>query len=815
MTAARSLALRIAVTAILLRPVELGAQTPDSVSVPIDPPPLGSTITARALADLPANGSLLSLLDAMQADLIGDRVDTGGLSTGQPARMGAHGSSWTQTLFRVGEVDITDPGGGGRPLLLPGVVEWSRVDVATGVMPGDVNAPGLAITLRPRRPTPTWTRFVELIGGPASLVADTTGREAPAISRLKGFGSGTIMASGPLVTNRLGIVLAGSFVRSSTFERDDPTQLRSSLGSFFTHAVYTAGPRDEVRVVLWRQRAKGPYANRVAFGQPLATEIENSTHVQVAWEKRRRLPLTMFGGFSRRARSPDMQPTTSIVIERLRDGPPATMLYPGRGSDVIWSIGAATKPTTVRKNSVDHTVQAGAEAGASFARARASFSGLIGELVSGVPARVWSYSRPESDSRWTERHFSAYFNDRIRVSRRVTIEGGLRLESLTGSSATNSNGISWIDVLPRAGVRVELSDRAHLAAFANYTRTAHRLPLTDLAWGDRSAPIGTVYRWNASGAPHAPVPSELGTLIQRIGPGTDATNLTSIDPDLKRPHMDEMVIGLESRPIPQAVFRFSVMASRQRQLVRLVNTGVPTSTYNIVHIPDTAIDVASTDDDQLLAAYSRDPATFGQDRYLVTNLDKDEATLVGADLSGQISAERLFVIGGITASRSEGLASNIGFRPLENDIGVLGDVFVNPNARDHAQGRLFTERGYTFKAAAAYQFTPDVRAGIVARYQDGQHFARLVLMPDLAQGPDLVRAFRNGRTRFAYTMTVDARLQKAFTVGRAVLTAMLDAYNLSNQSLEIEEYALTGLQSRASTALQPPRAVHLGLRVQF
>ena len=38
---------------------------------------------------------------------------------------------------------------------MPGVNVWERVDVATGLMPIDVNAPGMAVTLMPRRPAAT------------------------------------------------------------------------------------------------------------------------------------------------------------------------------------------------------------------------------------------------------------------------------------------------------------------------------------------------------------------------------------------------------------------------------------------------------------------------------------------------------------------------------------------------------------------------------------------------------------------------------------------------------------------------------------
>ena len=118
-----------------------------------DRPPLGSVITADALANLPSSSSLYSLIDASLPEVVSDRIDTGGLTTGDSGRLGARGSSWTQTSFKLDTVDITAPGGSGTPLLVPGVEAWERVDVATGLLPVDVNSPGLAVLLTPRRPS--------------------------------------------------------------------------------------------------------------------------------------------------------------------------------------------------------------------------------------------------------------------------------------------------------------------------------------------------------------------------------------------------------------------------------------------------------------------------------------------------------------------------------------------------------------------------------------------------------------------------------------------------------------------------------------
>jgi hypothetical protein len=142
-------------------------------------------------------------------------------------------------------------------------------------------------------------------------------------------------------------------------------------------------------------------------------------------------------------------------------------------------------------------------------------------------------------------------------------------------------------------------------------------------------------------------------------------------------------------------------------------------------------------------------------------------------------------------------------------------VFTDPNAATNARGRPFTERGYTIKTAGVYRFSDTVRLGISARYQDGQHFARLVIVPELNQGVEAIRAFVNGKTRFTYTMTIDARLQKAFTVGGHRVTGVLDVYNAFNTRTEIEESPVTGPLSRSITAVQPPRSVHLGIKLAF
>ncbi len=781
-------------------------------------PPLGASITVDALGGLPSSANLFSLLDTVIPDVIADRIDTGGLSAGAAARVGAHGSTWTQTIFRVGDADITDPTGTGAPLLIPGVDQWEKVDVATGLMPIDVNAPGMAVSLVPRRPAAAWMRTFQFLGSPPALNAGSSSASPPAIARLNSWANADLFLSGPLVPERLGALLSATWTRSSHVERHSANVIDANLSSAFLNLVSTPRKADEIRTTGWAQRARDAAPHHLAFGQPSAGEQDTGLHLQAAWQHLTAsgdAGVRAFAGYSLGRRATDLVAPSVIVVERLTDGPVPSLLEPGVGSDRAWSLGARFNRALTTGSGVRHTVLAGLDVSGGSATAQSVFAGRVGELLNGIPARVWDFTDPAAPSDWRSSALSLFASDSVAIRPRVTVNGGLRFETVRGSATSGVTVVSWRDLLPRAGVHWAMLDFWQLAAFGQWGRYGHRLPLRDLAYGDPTAPTANMYRWNATSA-ELPQSSAVGPLVQRWGPGTSGdASFSTIDPALERPVMNEAVLGFEARPHPSTFVRLSAIGRRETNLVGVEDIGVQESTYSTLGVPDTGVDLIGSQDDQILLFYNRSPATFGADRYLLTNPVDGVATFVGAELVGQVRAQQFFFIAGVTAGRSEALSASRGFGALENDAGVLGDVFIDPNSRVFAQGRVFTERGYTIKTAGSYQFANDTTLGLIGRYQDGQHFARLVIMPGLNQGVEANRAFRNGRTRFTFSMTVDARLQKGLTIGTRRLTAVVDAYNLFNQSLEVEEYSVTGATSRLTSAVQPPRVVQIGVRIPF
>jgi hypothetical protein len=357
-------------------------------------------------------------------------------------------------------------------------------------------------------------------------------------------------------------------------------------------------------------------------------------------------------------------------------------------------------------------------------------------------------------------------------------------------------------------VKWQLTDTDGLALFASYRRSAYQLPLNVLAIGDPSAPVADVSVWKGT--------SSSGPLIARVGPGTGGdASLTQIDPQLRRPITDELVLAVESRLTRGLQLQLARVTKREKDLMGLVNTGLAASSYSSFQVPDPSFLPGSDDGGPQVTVYNRPPDSYGRDRYLLTNQDVDPVRSWGLEVSVRASTDRYVLLGGAALTWAVGPAAAVGFLPTENDQNVLGNLFVDLNSATQARGQLFQDRSHVAKLAGIYHFPRRIHLGAIARYQDGQPFSRVVIVPNLTQGTTAVRAYKNGGTAFTYTGTLDIRLQKLFVAGRSEVAAIVDIYNLPNMGKEVSEYVVSGPMFRRPTALQPPRTGVIGLRVTF
>ena len=119
------------------------------------------------------------------------------------------------------------------------------------------------------------------------------------------------------------------------------------------------------------------------------------------------------------------------------------------------------------------------------------------------------------------------------------------------------------------------------------------------------------YRWDGT-LPFVPDPSQL--ISTTGGPNR------SLDPNLELPYTDEFVRRARSADRRDTTIRFNYVRKLERNRMKLQNTAIPFSAYNIpVTFTDRGRDFASAADDRLITLYSLDRSYLGRRADLLTN----------------------------------------------------------------------------------------------------------------------------------------------------------------------------------------------------
>jgi hypothetical protein len=757
------------------------------------------------LADLPVD-NVFGLFESLEPIAIADRFSAGGLSASQPARLGGLLGSWSETAFRVGDADVSSFATAGTPLVYPDVLFWDRVTVRTSLA-ADLAGAGLSVDLQPVAPSRSWRRSISATTAHGALTPGppSSSSAAPPIARLDTWDRLTVVGSGPLTRERLGATLGASFARGSEIDRDATAAAIGTRGSAAAHLVFSPDGGSQLRGLGWFERTDVPSTHRRPFRQPEATTTATSFHAQAAWE-RGAGPAggwLITGALTTRHEGDAFERTDGPVFDRFIDGPLSAV--PGIAARRLthWSL----RGRLDRQPHAAHRLRIGVLVEGARVESSGFFNGTALETIDGANARVWRFTSPGIESLRRRSGVLAHAVDEITLSDRVTLDVGLRLDATAGSAEGAAADVRWYSWLPHARLLWALSPSGRLSLRGSYTRAAYRLSSDLLSVGDPAAPVADLFRWSEPGP---------GPLVARAGPGSGGSaDIAGLDPDLQRPIADELLVGFHARPHDRLHLRVVGIARWEHRLVGLQNTGAPLSAYTTFVVPDPGADVGQSDDDREIVVFDRRPETFGQDRYVLTSPAGNGSNGQGLEVAAEWESGSLWLLLGATASITSGQAGNRGFGPTENDQSVAGELFADPNAATLARGRLFSDRAFTGKIGVVYRFPADVRLGAIARYQDGQPFARVLVFPDLNQGRDAVRAFTNGESRFTFISTLDARLQKIVRSGPVEIAAFVDGFNLLNLASSVEENIAAAPNVRTSTAVQPPRAFHVGLGITF
>jgi hypothetical protein len=782
-----------------------GDPTPSRIVVLTSAPSFhGSTFDKELLENLPSGHSPWSVVETADAAAIVDRIDGGGLTTGRPGLLGVNGTSWTQTSYIWNGHDLTRPDVTGLPSVSPDFASLASFSLASARLPVDLRGPGGVMLMNRRSAPTTWSGGVEVGVAPGSAAHKDA--PAPAIDRLSGLTELNVHAAGPAFANRL--QLAGSATRThlERLERGGTKKLPAKVTTVNLASVARTVPSHELTMAVAFSDTRREEAQHIdTFRTALAVNLGGRFRIQ-----RRDGGSWSLAGTYQHLTLDAVRPDSNAaaVVDPIRDGPLVDRLPARTRRASAWHVDTnwSGKPRTW--SGLVHAWRVGARIGRSRAESIWLIDPLtIGEVVNDHPSRLWTYTSGGRTSLWTSADMSGYIADRATWRDALDLDVGVRLD------ATKATGITWSTLSPRLQARWHLRDTVDVVG--GYARYAHRLPLTDLAFGDPAAPSADVRLWTDRNADGVPQPGEAGTLTARLGPGSGEGSRSSIDANLAGPWTDEILAGLEWNPTPRFRLGLTGLRRRDRHLIASVNAGLLPSDFGVRLLLDPGGDLIDPSDDQRLPVFERRSNSFGHDREILTNPPDHGSFFEALELAIDRRGERWRLLLGATASRTVGPAASRGFGALSNDQSARGDLFLTPNAATFSDGRLFFDRAFTIKVAGTARGPLGLALGAIARYQDGQPFARLVFVDDLAQGPEVVRAVPNGRHRFQYLATLDARLARTFMVLNGTLTISLDAFNLLNEANEVEEQVVSSARFRAVTAVQPPRVVRIGLQLGF
>jgi hypothetical protein len=801
----------------------------------------------------PEGFSLHSLLMTREPSGVTEPLNFSGLSDNRISLESQRTFSWTGTQYKVQGMDVTDSWQPGVPLVLPDVRALDSVvrnSAAIGSFIGEPPVPSSNLRFwhgalatdntggafsSANLPPPAsrgavqqtdrfnwFTRDGLNLGGPLTKWADVflsaTGQWASQTEPLRL--PGTNQGSRLLFANARGRVRLGgrdriealySGSRIDLFDGGRPTGLEALTGN---------------RMM--------PYFD-LPGGFSGQAENEHFDVGQFAWTHI--LPASSGAGILEvryAASTAHLNTTTDVSgesrIELLRGiaigAPPIANLAvrPRQEAAAVW------QPAILLAFSTRHRITAGGGWKISNSRNRfviPSDRNLI--TADGAPAFIVNFNTP-LHSRENIHSYSASFADQMTLTSWLSVDLGILADFSRGSLPSQSSPggnfassrsfgpapdlIVWNSASPHAGLALDIPHSHGFVVRGGYSRSLQPLAGRYLDFGNPNALGGEIYQWNAATSNVPFQPSQQGTLLVRFG-GPYST----VSPTLHRPYSDEFYVGGEIPLRRRSALSIQLFRRDDRDRIAAIDTGVPASAFTPVSILDPGPDgIAGTFDDQRLTVYAQNPSTLGQDRYLLTNPAGLRMQHSGFVAEARTEWLGLILHASFVAEKSYG-ATNPGNGVYENDPGVIGSLFLDPNTLIHAAGRNFMDRAYVGKLQAAYRLPPllgRIDIATTANYVDGLVFARLLLVPALPQGPFLVattvRGSPEGGNRAQYVMNWNLRFSREFEFAIGRLTLGVDILNVTNSGQWIQENDLTGplFNLRLPVAIQPSRFMRIG-----
>jgi hypothetical protein len=791
-------------------------------------------------------------------------LDFTGLGDNRLAWQSQRGFSWTGTQFKLMGMDTTDSFQPGQPVIVPNINALDGMVARSGFAQTTSSAYATEVGFFPSQPGATWHGDAQTSDTAAALASTNL---PAAVDRgpvqqneqYRWFTQDAAKAGGPLTRwADLFVAAAGEWSSQTVPIANPGNNLDSRMLFADARARFRAGPQDQFDFLYSGSRLDlfnwgMPAGLEVLSGQRMAPsfvspygfqnerEADRFNFLQAGWNHV--APNAMLGTLQVRYQYSLAHLDTSSLsapsqsrIELLGGAVTGAPPLANSGSETRQEVTGFWQPAAFESASPRHQLVIGAAFETSSPTNRFTTPSDMNLITAaGVPAFAVEFNTP-AYSRSIIRSVTLTAADHMVVRDTLSFDlgavadfarGSLPAQSspagtFFGARSVPSSGdlIEWNNISPRAGFAWAVPHGNGLVLRGSYFRVYTPIAGRYLDFGNPDSLGGSEFQWIDKSSDGIFEPGELGPLVLRFG-----GPFSSISPTLARPYADEFDIGAEMNPTRTLDLRLMLFRRDDKRRIAAIDTGVPFSAFSPISILDPGPDgIPGTFDDQNLIVYQQNPATFGQDHYLLTNPPDLRMLDKGVQAEVRTQWQNLFLSTSFLAEQSYGPA-NPGDAVFENDPGVVGSLYMDPNTLVNASGRPVMDRAFLGKVQTAYRLPFGIEFAAVIDYLDGLVFARQLLVTGLAQGPFVVDATSRGTqvnnplsgNRAEGVINGNVRLAREFRLPVGAFGVALDILNVANSSYKLQENEATGISFnlRLPVEIQPSRFARIQLRYSF
>jgi len=441
---------------------------------------------------------------------------------------------------------------------------------------------------------------------------------------------------------------------------------------------------------------------------------------------------------------------------------------------------------------------------------------------------VYDYPNTTASGEW---YSSGYFNDKITLSPKFTLNVGVRYDRYssflpeqgnpgTGPFATQnifpyqgeSNYPIYSTFVPRVSAVYDVTGQGRLALRASYGRyvggssgaSANPGPgATDI---NPNAIITRTYsNWDGT-IPYVPNPANL---TSTSGGGTQR----SIDPNLKGPFVDEYTAGLDLGLSRVMTLQFNYVRKVDGNGNKTLNLALPYEAYTVatVGIDPGRDNVTGTADDNRVTVYSvpRTFPTFGQSIERIVQAEgNNRYHAFGFTLNKQLSNNYSFLVSFDSDYRD--LRDNAPRNPNEATLGPQSGGTGTGSYQFAAPSW-----NYAIRLSGIYQMPWGITYSSSFTAQSGDYFFREVQIRDALNTNVAIRVEPQAG-RYEWTKLWDNRFAKRIkTFGTQSVEGTFDLFNTFNVNTITAQTNRNGSTYLNPTAIIAPRVFRLGVRYRF